>query len=327
MSVESFNSLVLDRTLDLAWSLWAELGVSGWQRRHTAVAIDPEPLVIFTASLADSDRRLQDETTDWCIRYGRYLSVARLRHLLAGAPEGEREAFGVFAATVNAQTSFRWPGATEPRKYRRTGRSKVDDFCRASLVALRLRALFGVSARAEIVRVFVGRPRAALSASELAVEAGYTKRNVAESLEALRMAGLLEALPVRNQIRYRLVHSSQLTSALGALPACFPKWAPLFRALWLIVDDARRIESLEPLVAAVEARSTLRRIASDLQCVGTDLPPDTVAERSRLAYEQWALTLVTGWAAGDPRFFTPRDAGPFHASAEEPPRRVNGGQG
>jgi hypothetical protein len=194
-------------------------------------------------------------------------------------------------------------------------------------VDLRLRALFGVSARAEIVRVFVGRPRAALSASELAVEAGYTKRNVAESLDALRMSGQLEALPVRNQIQYRLAHSSQLTSALGALPAYFPNWAPLFRALWLIIDDARRVEALEPLVAAVEARGALRRMASDLQRIGIDMPPDAVAERRRLAYEHWALTLVTGWAAGDPTFLARHDAGHFRSSAEEPTRRVNGEPG
>lgn len=300
--MESYNSRVLDRILDLVWSLWAELGVSGWQRRHTSLAIDPEPLVIFTATLGDADRRLQDESMDWCIRYGRYLSVARLRHLLVGSPEGVREAFGVFAATVNAQTSLRWPAATEPRKYQRTGRSQVDDFGRASLVGLRLRALFGVSARAEIVRVFVGRPMAALSASELAVEAGYTKRNVAESLEALRMAGLLEALPVRNQIHYRLAHSSQLTSAIGALPAYFPKWAPLFRALWLIVDGARRNEALEPLVAAVETRGTLRRMAPDLQLAGVDLPPSAVGECLQPVFEHWALDLLTIWAAGKVTF-------------------------
>ena len=38
--------------LDLAWSLWAELGVDGAARRHDWQAIDLEPLIIFTARLA-----------------------------------------------------------------------------------------------------------------------------------------------------------------------------------------------------------------------------------------------------------------------------------
>lgn len=198
MLVESCSKLVLERTLDLAWSLWTELGVSGWQRRHTTVAIDPEPLVLLTATLGDADRRLQDEATDWCIRYGRYLTVTRLRHLLAASPEGTRAAFGVFAATVNANAPLHWPEATEPRKYQCRGRSTISDFRPTALVALRLRALLGVSARAEIVRLLLAQPGAALSAGELAPGAGYTKRNVAEALEGLRMAGVLQALPVRN---------------------------------------------------------------------------------------------------------------------------------
>ena len=32
--------------LALAWSLWTELGVPGWSRRHQDWAIDPEPLIL-----------------------------------------------------------------------------------------------------------------------------------------------------------------------------------------------------------------------------------------------------------------------------------------
>ena len=39
-------------------------------------------------------------------------------------------------------------------------------------------------------------------------EAGYSKRNIAETLDALRMAGILEVLPVSNQLRYRLAKAT-----------------------------------------------------------------------------------------------------------------------
>ena len=134
----SFSQQLQQHTLDLTWSLWAELGVAGWTRRHTSHAIDPEPLILFTASLGDMDPRLCDEATDWCIAYGRYVSAARLRNLLAHEAPDPREAFGEFAATVNAHSALRWPGATAPRPFQLTRRSEVADFHRPSLVALRL---------------------------------------------------------------------------------------------------------------------------------------------------------------------------------------------
>ena len=52
------NDEVAGLALDLAWSLWAELGVDGRLRRHDWQAIDLEPLIIFTAYIASFDSRL-----------------------------------------------------------------------------------------------------------------------------------------------------------------------------------------------------------------------------------------------------------------------------
>ncbi len=93
----------------LAWSLWAEMGVSGWQRNHTSHAIDPERLILFTAFLGDADPRLRDEATDWCIAYGRYVSAARLRNLLSTQTPEVRATLAGLAATVNAHANLRWP--------------------------------------------------------------------------------------------------------------------------------------------------------------------------------------------------------------------------
>ena len=59
--------------VDLCWGAWSELGVSGWSRTHVTWAIDPEPLIVFTA-IADLDPRLRDEALDWCIRNSRHVS-------------------------------------------------------------------------------------------------------------------------------------------------------------------------------------------------------------------------------------------------------------
>ena len=142
---------------------------------------------------------------------------------MPGSRAAIKEAFGPTAATVNAHSNLRWPGATVPRLFRRTERSAVPDFRRPSLVVLRLRALFGVGARAEIVRAFAADTSARLSAADLADEAGYTKRNIAEALEVLRMAGLLEAERRRNQLVYRLADAEGLMGMLGEHALVVPK--------------------------------------------------------------------------------------------------------
>src|SRR5436309_4578476 len=146
-----FREQVQEHVLDLVWSLWAELGVSGWRRHHTSHAIDPELLLIFTAWLGDADPRLRDESTDWCIRYGRYVAGARFKNFLSDEPDDVRRSFGTYAATVGAHSQLRWPYATKPRRYQPTKRSKIENFRSPSLISLRLRGLFGTTARAEIV--------------------------------------------------------------------------------------------------------------------------------------------------------------------------------
>jgi len=70
--------------LDTLWSQWHELGVAGTvPRRHSEDFVDPEPLIVFTAVHSDLDPRLRDESIDWVVRYGNYVSKARLKNVVA----------------------------------------------------------------------------------------------------------------------------------------------------------------------------------------------------------------------------------------------------
>lgn len=297
--MSGFSEQLREHALDLAWSLWAELGVSGWRRSHTSHAIDPEHLILFTSFLGDADPRLRDESTDWCITYGRYVSAARLKNLLAQDGPEVQEAFGKFAATVNAHSNLRWPGATHPRRFARTGRSEVPDFRQPSLIVLRLRALFGVGARAEIVRAFVADPSASLSAADLASEAGYTKRNVAEELDALRLAGLLEVFPVRNQRRYRVARVVELVSVVGELPSSFPRWRSTFRILERLLQTARQGQAWTASVREVEATKVLHDLEEDLGTLtARESPPEIGKADLWNRMERWAIELTKDWARG-----------------------------
>jgi hypothetical protein len=290
--------VVMGRAAALAWSLWAEMGVSGWQHNHTSHAIDPERLILFTAFLGDADPRLRDESTDWCIAYGRYVSAARLRNLLTTQTPEVRATFAGMAATVNAHSNLRWPSATQARPYARTQRSAIADFTSPSLVVLRLRALFGVGARAEVLRAFLAAPSARFSAADVAPDAGYTKRNIAEAMDALRVAGLLRAETLRNQRRFGLDDAEWLTSLPGELPQAWPRWSSVFRVLEGLIAGAHRADRLTQRMRTVEASAILRDLRADLERVGVRLSQEESGRNAWATLQRLSDELPAAWASG-----------------------------
>src|SRR2546423_676506 len=114
MLPKSYREEVRDLVLDTLWSLWAEIGAGGWDRRHASTAIDVEPLILATnhARLQQLDRRLMEQALNWSITNVRIVSAVRLRNLLKTFPPPQAESFGAFAATVRpgANANRPWDG-------------------------------------------------------------------------------------------------------------------------------------------------------------------------------------------------------------------------
>ena len=252
----------------LAWGAWTELGVSGWTSTHADWGIDPEPLILFTGWLGDRDPRLRDEATDWCIRNWRYISRVRLKNLLRFQPDDVQEAFGEFAATVATHAGVTWPGATTPRRFMVTGRSTLPPLTRQPLAWLRLRAMFGVGARSEILRHFLSRGSAPSSIAGLASTTGYTKRNITDECETLERAGVLAVRTIGNRFSYSLVRRAELEAFVGALPAIRPNWTAILNVTRELVRLEERVESSTLKTIPVHTRTTLRAIEDDLDELG-----------------------------------------------------------
>ncbi len=289
-----------ERVLDLVWSLWAELGVPGWARRHQDWAIDPEPLILFTAGLGESDARLRDECIRWCVRNSRSISVARLRNLLKPATPSLRDHWGRFAATVNAHGAVGWPGATEPLPLRPSAREGLDDFRRAAAVSLRLRAIFGVSARSEILLYFIAHQRTHATAADLAEIVSYSKRNVEKELEALRKGGMLGVERRRNRLEHFVVQPESLLLFAAPRPGFFPRWEAIFAVLGALMEYEERVQAMAPAVAAVEARRLARELADairdgNLPTLSLEAPGSSVAT----ALPRWGSRITDALARGD----------------------------
>lgn len=270
--MSSSSSRLVESALDLAWSLWTELGVPGTIRRHEDFAVDVEPLLLFTPRLVDRDPRLRDESIAWVRRNHRFVSRARLRRLLKLESPEARSSFGPYAGTLALHTPGVWPGAGEGWPIELPARTSARrPFNEPSLIRLRLRALLGVGARAEIALAFISGPSVALTASDLADLSGFTKSNIKQELDAFTLAGLLVASSAANRLVYRLAEPDRLLRFAGDLPAVFVNWAATLRLTGEVLDVALRGEDLPETVVAVEVARLLESRAAEW--AGAEFPP------------------------------------------------------
>ena len=289
------SSELRERILETLWSQWHELGVAATvPRRHADDLIDPEPLIAFTASHGDLDPRLRDESIDWVVRYGAYVSKARLKNVLSDWGVLDEHLFREYAATVNAQRKLGWPaGRAKPLPFRARGRSRLADLSRPALVSLRIRAIFGVGARAELLRALLSRPQLALTAADLSIETSYRKRNVLNELEPLRFAGVVKSFRATNADRYSLAMIDEVGALVRPLPVRFTRWTQTFGVLHLVLDAVRQSakrSELENAVAAVRLRDEREHVFTAAGMKPPRLPTGVSAWS---AFLEWAVREAT----------------------------------
>lgn len=286
--------------LDLVWRLWGQLGVSTWTESHQGWAMELEPLVVFTAFLADHDRRLLRETVDWCVAHDAYLSTAQLRHVVRAGPASFEEHLGRYGATVSLHTTRTWPGSEGQTSFdvSPSGKSRLRDLDGPARIQLRLRSLFGISARAEIVRVLLIDPYRQWATAEIARRVAYTRRQINNDLEALTLGGLVRRSELSGSFTYNPVHPEPLIALVGEQPTLAPPWSPLFHVLAGLLEAARDLRSREPSMPAMELARRLRSLTEPLELLGLE-PPRTLAEET-YAPEllDWAESLFEVLARG-----------------------------
>lgn len=277
--------------VETLWSQWHELGVSSTvPRRHSDDVIDPEPLVAFTAAHGDLDARLRDESIDWVITYGAYISKARLKNVLGEWGLADAPLFREYAATVNAHSHLTWPaGRGKASTFRSRSRALLEDLSRAALLSLRIRAVFGVGARAELIRALLCRQQSALTAADLSVETSYTKRNVLNELEPLRLAGVVKSFRAVNADRFSLAKQAELIGLVGPVPPRSTRWTSTFRALHLMLElttRAGRQSTLENAVQGARFVTEQRDLLSAAEMYPPSLPTGVGAWK---AFLEWAV--------------------------------------
>ncbi len=265
----------LDKNLlNLAWSLWTEVGVAGVKQNHQNVLILMEELVIFTSVLAEIDPRLRDESLDWCSQFYHFISISRLKSLMKDFEELVKEPFSKYASSLNNISKAKWPIFVDipPVKMKLSHKSILRPHASSALLNIRARSIFGTGARADLVTFFLVHPNTDFSIAE-AAEVGYSKRNLAEVLEDLHFGNLFTRFMQGNQQRYRLNKDSPLFQMLKPIPEYVPPWHLIFKILLSLRACIQRTENDAESTKVVEIRNCLKEHEKSLQKLGLTHPP------------------------------------------------------
>jgi hypothetical protein len=284
----------IDKILaDLAWSLWSELGVAGLNRQHKQCLISLEELIIITALIAESDPRLRDEALDWCSKYHYLVSISRLRTLVDELGEQIYKSFSVFARTLNSIAQTKWPVPIDalPLPIVLSGKSALPSLEAPALLNLRLRALFGVGIRADLLTFCLTHGTNSFTAIDIQI--GYNKRSIAEVLDSFVQSGLLVSSTVGNRRVFTLSKQDELESLLRNLPGIAPDWRSLLELFINLRTILLNNQNFAVSSKVIVARNALNQLTNYLQALNLSPPPTyPESENSWESFCQWLLNTL-----------------------------------
>ncbi|MEW6744277.1 MAG: hypothetical protein AB1486_16105 [Planctomycetota bacterium] len=307
MSLKTFKDHYLDSILDFLWNQWSIVGVPGQAEGNDTRIVDPEALIIFTCAFGRYDSRLFDEMLGWMRLHERLINVQRLKCILSKERFiGEAVLCAVASFTATPKTMTKWrrlertganPGGEQaPLFFQKNGaplpltgsfdpvfashgfkrdpvdiRNHIQLFRpeRTENLLLRLRALFGVNSRCEVLAYLLTHERA--NAPEISRSCYYYQRTVYNVLAEMHLSGLVHLWEKGPEKLYGLKVDrwKNFLSPRQPLPV-WTTWPPLCSALeriWSKLADAD-LEGMGSRLLASEFRILMRDIQPALELSG-----------------------------------------------------------
>ena len=281
--------------VDAAWRQWTALGASGGGNEAGGTTIDPEALVLASSQLVGHERRLGDFLLWWAGVGATLLSVQRTRTLLKATPEAA-DALAPFAASAVEAGDRRWKSLAgsvglDARPGKGTAQARLTD---PTALVLRLRAAFGVSAKADVVAVLLGLGRAA-TVREVAETTGYTTVAVRGALGDVALAGFAEATG-ETPTAYRATRGEAWSGLLGAELPAWGHWAERYAALLDVAMWGEQAETANwsDYVAASKARDLAERHARAFRRWAPEAHMDRALRESALSAFSAAVDSLCG---------------------------------
>lgn len=273
------GQLALDAAADAAWRQWSALGASAGGTRPQTV-LDPEALVLASLALVPHEHRLADALLWWASVGAPLLSVQRMKSLSNGTlPQGilrrssEGGTLAAFAASAVEAGDRRWRRLADSETLdARPGKgTEQPNLADPSALVLRLRAAFGVSAKADLFAILLGSGHP-MTVRELSEASAYSAVSVRVALGEMTLARTAEPTGA-SPAAYRVSEASSWATLLtGDSRPRWGYWAEAFAALLAVGAWGREAEAWSPYVASSKARDLAERHARAFRLLAPEAP-------------------------------------------------------
>jgi len=274
----------------VCWTQWVALGslASPVGQAQARSIVDPEALILLSLTIQERERRLLDMVAWWAHTGAGLTSVQRLRSVAGRFPTAAgASGLEEFASLATRSGDRRWaklarPSSTEaPRGLK--GPDQLD-LIEASALWPRLRAGFGVGAKADVLVFLLGLRGAWASTKMIAFATGYTTVTSARAASEMAQARLIRETsnrpvefsappgPWAELLELYPTPSSWDAPAEPQAPA-WRFWAEIFAFLAASIEWARLQGQVGDRVLASRARDLIERHMQAFHYNGIEVPP------------------------------------------------------
>lgn len=303
-TVSETRRIAEEAAIDAAWAQWTALiplaSPVGDGRPWTIV--DPEALILVSLAFGDHEARLRDVVAAWA-RSGSFLvSKPRFKGIAALFPPDVEARVGDFAryAAEGGDTSWQRlatpaePDQSPPRE-KEAGPLQLTE---GPSLVLRLRAGFGVNAKADVLALLLGLDGEAVDLNVVIEATGYTDRAVRTATEEMVLAGLVREIEGRPSSFY--VDPEPWARVLRSDPSIPPwhYWSALFPFLTAVDRWGRKAgeEDWTDYVASSRARDLYERHERRLVRAGIEsIAPETMRGTRFLGAFHALLLSIRDW--------------------------------
>jgi hypothetical protein len=320
---KNFKQAVLDHILVLLWKQWSTLGVSGYGGIEERLILDPEALLLATCQFGRYEARLFDEVADWLSVNGSFINIQRLKSVNRDFGFGQERLLSALGRHLHRRTDLeKWKAVIFPEESNDresyflqkrslkplpssakpdqaflkdgwirppvtfSGKSQPVRGNETAKLIFRLRALFGVSARAEILAYLL--VHETVHPSGLAQAIVFDQKSIQDILVSMYASELLHIKKKGREKHYGLNPQPwrDLLCAGGTVPVWI-HWPRVFRGFHNLFEGLKPLAGGEDsLYISAQYRTLSGKIRDDLGELGK---PWVLASLDRIQGESFNL--------------------------------------
>jgi hypothetical protein len=261
-----------EQIFEFLWRQWSTLGIAGVNKTKDNRIIDPEALLLFSLSVCRYEPRLFDEIIDWLFQNGHFINVQRLQQIQLKYDFYCGPQLSAIAELLSTKSSYRLKWSGLAKKYYQEhkeslffdkdgnalpcppdkdanpeflnhglkrgqlnlrGYSQAFDLHSPACLLLRLRALLGINARAEVLCLLASLKET--HPSEAARATAYYQKTIQTTLVEMAQSGVILTRTSKKEKFYRLKPNTldALLKPGGKSPS-WVNWPALLKAVEII---------------------------------------------------------------------------------------------